>query len=318
MHFTSTTYTGLQAGPRIIIIGAVHGNETCGPRAIDRAMRAIDTQRVEIVAGAVTFVAVANPLAYARGQRSGDRNLNRCLYPTGQPLDFEDHVANWLCPLLAGHDVLLDLHSFQAQGEPFVMMGPHDNAGPLQAFALAKYERTLALHLGVRRFVDGWLDTYAKGVERRLREAGGVERLQVNVRYGVGTTEYMRSGGGYALTLECGQHDDAAAPEVAYRAILNALSFLGITNAPKPAPTAAAETQILSLYDVVDKRHDDDAFSRAWASFDRVAKGEVIGVRHDGGLVAADRDGFIVFPDTKGRGGEEWFYLARQGSGLFA
>ena len=318
MHFTSTTYTGLQPGPRIIILGAVHGNETCGPRAIHRVMQAIDVNRLEIVAGAVTFVAVANPLAYARGQRSGDRNLNRCLYPTAQPVDFEDHVANWLCPLLAAHDVLLDLHSFQAPGEPFVMMGPHNNAGPLQAFAHATQERALAQHLGVRRFVDGWLDTYAKGVERRIRESGGVDSLQANVRYGVGTTEYMRSVGGYALTLECGQHDDAAAPEVAYRAIMNTLSFLGIANVPKPNPAAAAEMQILSLYEVVDKRHDDDAFSRNWSSFDRLAKGEVIGVRQDGAHVAADCDGFIVFPDAKGRGGEEWFYLARQDSGLFA
>ena len=29
------------------------------------------------------------------------------------PQDFEDHVANWLCPLLAEHEVLLDLHSFK-------------------------------------------------------------------------------------------------------------------------------------------------------------------------------------------------------------
>jgi len=158
MHFTSTTYTGLQPGPRIIITGAVHGNETCGPRAIDRVMRAIDTQCVEIVAGAVTFVAVTNPLAYARGQRGGDRNLNRCLYPTAQPLDFEDRAANWLCPLLAAHDVLLDLHSFQAQGEPFVMMGPHNNAGPLQAFAHATQERALAVRLArasLRRWLAG-------------------------------------------------------------------------------------------------------------------------------------------------------------------
>jgi len=76
--------------------------------------------------------------------------------------------------------------------------------------------------------------------------------------------------------------------------------------------------QVLSLYDVIDKRHDDDAFSRNWSSFDRVAKGEVIGARQDGALVAADCDGFIVFPDAKSRSGEEWFYLARECSGFFA
>ena len=36
----------------------------------------------------------------------------------------------------------------------------------------------------------------------------------------------MRSIGGSALTLECGQHEDPAAPDVAYRAIVNTLAHL--------------------------------------------------------------------------------------------
>ncbi|XLM20406.1 succinylglutamate desuccinylase/aspartoacylase family protein, partial [Chromobacterium piscinae] len=62
--------------------------------------------------GRLTLVPVANPLAYRLGQRGGERNLNRNLAPNPSPQDYEDHVANWLCPLLAEHDVLLDLHSF--------------------------------------------------------------------------------------------------------------------------------------------------------------------------------------------------------------
>jgi len=40
-----------------------------------------------------------NPLAYERRDRIGDRNLNRNLSSTKEPKDFEDKVANWLCPL---------------------------------------------------------------------------------------------------------------------------------------------------------------------------------------------------------------------------
>ena len=43
-------------------------------------------------------------------------------------------MANWLCPLLAQHDGLLDLHSFQADGQPFVMVGPLDNQGSIEPF----------------------------------------------------------------------------------------------------------------------------------------------------------------------------------------
>jgi len=75
------------------------------------------------------------------------------------------------------HDVLLDLHSFRAQSEPFVMIGPLDNSGEIQPFAQSAEERALARRLGVNRCVDGWLGTYALGVERRKREAVAAGRL---------------------------------------------------------------------------------------------------------------------------------------------
>lgn len=313
LHFRSVTYTGLAAGPRVIVLGAVHGNETCGTRAIQRLMGDIDNKLLSIVGGGLTLVPIANPLAYARGEREGERNLNRNLAPTEHPVDFEDRVANWLCPLLARHDVLLDLHSFRARNQAFVMIGPLNNSDPLQPFSQATQERALARCLGVQRCVDGWLSTYALGVERRKGEAIAAGRLPdakiEDTRYGVGTTEYMRSVGGYALTLECGQHGDASAPEVAYQAILRTLSYLGLT--PTPAPVAAEDMEALSLYEVIDKKHADDAFSRAWGSFDRLAKGDLIGIRHDGTPVVAEDDGFIVFPDAKAKAGREWFYLAR-------
>ena len=313
VSFYSSTFTGLNPGVKLIVLGAVHGNETCGTQAIQRVMAEIQDGQIHIVAGSVTLVPVTNPLAYARQQRMGDRNLNRNLYPQPTPVDFEDHVANWLCPLLAQHDVLLDLHSFHTAGEPFVMLGPDNNTGTLEPFAQADTEEALALRLGVHRLVDGWLDTYALGVQRRVAhhpaeaEARG---LNTEPRYGVGTTEYMRSVGGCALTLECGQHDDPAAPEVAYRAIYNALAHLGLIAQVAPSPVTNPEA--LRLYQVIDKVHADDAFSRVWASFDPVAAGELIGVRQDGSEVAANSDGFIVFPNPKALPGQEWFYLAKR------
>jgi predicted deacylase len=257
----------------------------------------------------VTFVPVVNPLAYAKGERSGDRNLNRNLFPKEQPQDFEDQVANWLCPLLAQHDVLLDLHSFNASSQPFVMVGPLNNDGPLQPFRHAQQERALALRLGVRRFVDGWLATYGQGVQRRSR--GSAAELETVLRYGVGTTEYMRSTGGYALTLECGQHQDPAAPDVAYRAIMNTLAFLKVIDAPEPEPAPFDEMEALSMVVVHDKIDAGDRFTRQWSSFDPVAEGEQIGVRADGTPVLAEFSGRILFPDTNAGPNQEWYYLTR-------
>ena len=306
VHFATTT-----PGTRLIVTGAVHGNETCGSVAIRRVLSEIEAGQIGIVAGAVTFVPVTNPLAYQRRQREGDRNLNRRLAPTDAPREFEDHVANWLCPLLAQHDALLDLHSFRTPGEPFALVGPENNAGALEPFAHAAREQALVLRLGVRRIVDGWLSTYAAGVEqrraRRLREGDAAADLHAD--YGVGTTEYMRRGGGWACTLECGQHDDPGAQDVAYQAILNTLAHLRLIDAPDPAP--ARDVEALRLFEVVDRHHADDQFARPWQSFDAVRAGELIATRHDGSVLHAQADGRIVFPNPSAEPGKEWFYLAR-------
>jgi len=307
VHLRSIAYTGLEPGPKLIVTGAVHGNETCGTRGIERVLGEIDSGALKIARGHVTFVPITNPLAYAKNDRVGDRNLNRNLAPRKEPKDFEDHVANWLCPLLAQHEVLLDLHSTRAKAEAFAMLGPEDNTGGLQPFKHSAKERAMARHLGVKRFVDGWLETYATGVARRVREGSGSELNRSSI-YGVGTTEYMRSVGGYAVTLECGQHEDPSSVDVAYRAIHNVLAFLGISDETKPAPVGKYEA--LHLHEVFDRNHADDSFARAWSSFDPFTKGELIGTRHDGTKIVAPHDGWIMFPDHKAVPGNEWFYLA--------
>lgn len=310
--FKSVRYAGrAPGGPRLIVLGAVHGNETCGTRAIERVMAELDNGALALAAGSVTFVPVSNALAYAHGRRVGERNLNRALQPTEAPREFEDHVANWLCPLLAAHEVLLDLHSFHGAGQPFVMVGPQDNAGPLEPFALAAREEALARCLGVGRVVDGWLDTYAAGVVRRRRDAAADQRVEapeMDPRYGIGTTEYMRSAGGCALTLECGSHDDPASIGVAWRAIHNTLAHLGLTGEPAPP---VRRLQALSLVSVVDKQDATDAFVRDWHSFDEIRQGEPIARRANGEQITAAHDGWIVFPFSAAQPRQEWFYLAR-------
>lgn len=309
--FESIRHEALRPGPRLIVTGAVHGNETCGTKAIRRVLDDIANERVVIAAGTITFVPVTNPLAYERHQRQGDRNLNRRLIPTTEPREFEDHVANWLCPLLAEHDGLLDLHSFHTGGEPFVMVGPTDNDGTLEPFAHAADEEALAVRLGVRRIVDGWLDAYASGVQRRraARSASAdAATLDLDPHYGVGTTEYMRRVGGWGLTLECGQHDDPRSPEVGYQAILRTLAHLRLIDAPRPA--TVGEVEALRLVEVIDKAHPDDRFVREWKSFDALAAGTPIAVRADGSTLNAPTDGRIVFPNPGALPGQEWFYLA--------
>jgi predicted deacylase len=312
-HLRSLTYHGLAPGPRLLVLGAVHGNEICGALAIGQLLEELDSGALAIERGMLTMVPVTNPLAHQLGQRTGDRNLNRNMAPTAIPQDFEDRIANVLCPLLEAHDVLLDLHSFHTGGAPFVMIGPQDNRDALEPFALAEEEMQLALHTGPCRILEGWLDTYARGVQRRSAAgsaAGGrMQTLVTNPNYGVGTIEYMRSRGGYGVTLECGQHDDPKGIQVARHAIKQTLALLGMSSTPLEPPSG--DREILRLVDVTDREDAADSFSREWRSFDAVKAGDVIGTRHGGGQITAPADGFVVFPNPRAEVGQEWFYFAQ-------
>jgi len=311
-HLRAHRFAGLaggHTGPRLIVTGAVHGNETAGTRGIERVLGEIERGEIAITRGSVTFVPVCNPLAYHHGRRMGERNLNRRLQPTATPQDFEDRIANVLCPLLAEHGVLLDLHSFRSPGRAFVMRGPADNTGGLEPFAHAEAEARLAAHVGPNRIVEGWMGAYAAGVAQRRARGLTPGAVHEDPSYGVGTTEYMRSQGGYGLTLECGQHDDPAGADVAHHAIRQTLALLGMADLPLAPP--ARPFGCLALTQVVDRHAEGDRFAKAWTSFDPLAQGELIAVRADGSEVRAPEAGCIVFPDASALPGHEWFYLAQ-------
>jgi uncharacterized protein len=309
----SHCWHGLAPGLRLLVLGAVHGNEVCGTHAMQALMDELDSGALSIERGRLTMVPVTNPLAYRLGQRMGERNLNRNMAPSAIPQNYEDRLANVLCPLLDAHDVLLDLHSFHTPGAPFVMIGPQNNQGPLEPFAWAQQEMQLALHTGPHRVLEGWLDTYARGTERRRQSAAGQGATPggaANPNYGVGTTEYMRARGGYGVTLECGQHGDPEAIGVARRAIVHTLQLLGLT---RPRPDVGADMpprEVLRLVDVTDREHPGDRLARNWRSFDPVAAGDVIGLRAGGAELRAPRAGFVVFPNPEAEVGQEWFYFA--------
>lgn len=298
------SFASTEPGPRLIVLGGVHGNETCGTVGIERAVAQLDSGALTLRRGQLTLVPVANPLARRLMQREGERNLNRSFRPSDAPADFEARITNLLCPLLDRHEVLLDLHSFQSAGEAFAMIGPRDNTGTLEPFARATEEGRLALHIGTPRVVEGWLDIYAAGLAQR---AGGTPADDAALAFGWGTNEYMRSRGGYGVTLECGQHDDPAAPDIAHAAIHSALRLLGMVDGDAIAPPQPA---LLRLVSVTDRDDEEDQFVREWATFDPVAKGEPIAVRADGRVLHAERDGFVIFPNTEAQPGAEWFYFA--------
>lgn len=299
-------FHGLKAGPKLLVSGAVHGNEICGPNAIARVIEDCRAGRVSIQRGEVTFLPVANPKAFRQNTREGDRNLNRDLRERPQPGDNEDRIGNRLSAILRQHDMLLDVHSFTGEGVPFVFFGPDDNRGTLEPFRHGAAEAAFAACLGVDLMIHGWLDIYVRLIA--AREQLNLPRLAVTE--GFGTTEFMRFAGGYGVTLECGRHDDPDSVDVGYKAIRNVLAHLGLTDEASPVPEKRVVVHMDDL--VICEAEGDRLEGPGWRTGDRVAKGKPIAVRADGTVVTMPRDGFIIFPNPKAKPGEGICYLGTE------
>jgi N-alpha-acetyl-L-2,4-diaminobutyrate deacetylase len=295
-------FAGLNRGAKLVVMGAVHGNETCGPTAILRAIADCRSGRLAIRRGQVTFVPVANLKAYQQATREGDRNLNRDLREKTIPQDYEDRIGNLICPLLREHEVLLDIHSFRGEGVPFVFAGPLDNTADVEPFRFAKAEGEFAARLGTDMVIHGWLDVYGRFLKERVR----LGFSNASISEGVGSTEYMRFSGGYGVTLECGAHDDPQAAEVGYTAIVNALAHLGLTDVAPPPVALKTAIQIL---DVFVCEAEGDRIEGAWKTGDPVATGQVIARRANGDAVEAPGAGYIVFPNRTAQPGDGLCYF---------
>ena len=70
-----------------MVLGGVHGDETCGTVGIERVVAELDAGALQLLRGQLTMVPVANPLARRLGRREGERNLNRLFRPSRPGVD---------------------------------------------------------------------------------------------------------------------------------------------------------------------------------------------------------------------------------------
>lgn len=281
----SVVYSGYKPGIKLLILGAVHGNEVCGTAAIQRVMQEIDAGQIEIASGQVTFVPMANSRAYASGQRFMERNLNRYLLPSANPQTYEARLSNILCPMLESCDMLLDLHSYTIGGPPFACIETPDQE-----------TIRLAAAMGAEAAVFGWEDGYA---------ASG--RAAANPDEGVGTTAYATRFGAKAVLVECGQHKDPGAVEAAYRAVRKAMRLAGVTAEPS-LEDSAKQIPVLKISQIYF-RTDDGVFAEPWKNLTPVKQGQWLATRADGERILAPCDAYVILPNLKVDLGAEWFYL---------
>ena len=276
-------YNSLNDGPTLIIFGAIHGNEICGPKAVEKVIKKIDSKKLILSKGRVIFVPISNPLAYSKNKRSIDQDLNRVFAKTSKPKTYEQKLANTLCGLIDRSDILLDLHSTGAKGPPTVFLD-----------FPTKTNTNLAKSTGINLAIVGWPELYKK--DKRLISHD--------------TISYAHSKNKDCILLECGQHQDSNAPNVAERAIIRILKYYRMIATSKgPVSSKYRKLKMIEMSELFIKENKNDSFSHPWKHLEIVKKGHVIGKRNSGKLIISPNDRIMILPKYNPPIGKEWFYL---------
>lgn len=276
-------FLGLEPGPHLVVLGAVHGDEVCGPQAIRRVMAALREGRLVLQRGQVTFVPVANPVAYAAGVRFVEKNLNRIFARHETPSCAEERIATVLCDIVDACDVLLDVHSFHTPGVPFVFRDYNDPA----TVALAEA-------LGFPVVLSGWPELYGSAAASGLNMGD--------------TVQYAHSQGKTAVLVECGQHTDPAAVALAEVCVVNALRHMELV-AGAPQRQATRDVRFTQVWVMPEQ---GGRLVRDWQNLDAVAQGEILAELADGSVIVAPAEGAVIMPKHDAKAGEEWFYFGEQ------
>lgn len=241
-------------GPRVAIIGWMHGNEPVGARALDVLE---GTLAEELVGGSV--LAVRANLEAARlnlRHTPGGRDLNRlwdqdtleglAARPT-DALCYEERRALELAPLLLSCDAVIDLHSTSRPSTPFLL------------FRDDQRHAAIARRLGVANLVTGMH-------ENAVVEGG----LGCNVGLVAGERS-ERLG----FTFEAGQHTAEGNTERAVEVVIRILHALGVWRTAPPPPGPPGE-----VYEVLDRFVQAEEGAEPWRF-----------VGYEGGPVGSGRRG---------------------------
>jgi succinylglutamate desuccinylase len=279
--------SGSRPGPRLAILGGVHGDEKTGIEVVKK-LHAIFTDEKEKLLNGTLILILGNEEAIRLNKRgtTPDHNLNRMFtehHLFGPVLDFyESFRAHELAPLLQSADISIDIHSTSVPSRPFLPC----------AFT--------PRHENVYRWFDADLvltdPDYILGGERAT------------------TDEYVDSCGGTGICFETGFAGDVSRLPVILESTLNILADQGmiapsrIPVPPKPAYKVYRLTKKILLTD--EGFHYAKTFPKP---FQEVKKGEIIGY-HGKRPERAEEDGVIAFPKApeQWHTGHDIFFLAHR------
>ncbi len=264
-------------GPHVMVQALTHGNEICGAIALDWLLE----QRVRPQQGRLT-VAFANVEAFSRWDpadpdrsRYVDEDFNRVWGEDtlrGPRDSVELRRARQLAPIVDSADYLLDIHSMHEPCRPIMVCG----AAGRGAEKSAEFARRLG--------VPGDL----------LIDTGHPAGLRMIERGAFGDPDDPRT----ALLIECGQHWERSAADVALDTLLRFLAGTGaVSDAWAAARTPLApppRQQLIRVTEAVVARSMDFRFERAFTGLEVIARaGEPI-ARDTGTVFRAPYDDTVL------------------------
>ena len=285
------TFTTSAPGPHLLIQALTHGNEVCGAIALDRLLRS----GVEPTRGTLSLV-FANVAAYERfdpadpySSRCVDEDFNRLWTDDvleGSRDTLELRRARELRPLYDSVDVLLDLHSMSEPCAPLALAGPR-----AKGLALAR-----AIGVPEHIIVD---EGHAAG--RRLRDYRHFD-----------DPDDLRN----ALLVECGQHWERSAPEVAWQAVVHGLRHFEMADSewlqrelgPDPIPSQ----KVIEVTHAVTIRSDRFRFTVPVQGLQTIREAETV-FADDGGRAVKTpyADCVLIMPTRRPKRGETAVRLGR-------
>jgi predicted deacylase len=230
------------------------------------------------------YLVHGNPRASDEHERHtrGGTDLNRLFdyrFATDLPnasWAYEHYRAMELKPLLDSVDAVLDLHSTTAPSPAFAI------AAPLPA------SQRMADALGLAYVTHGW-------------DSPGLLGDRVVIAP-------LTLRGLPAVSVECGQHQQLGAIEVAYTCLRRGLDHLGLLPWPeKAAPIACTRLQLRAA---VKRPSPTFKFVRPLSSMQQLAAGDVIGRDEDMAL-SVNRHCYVIMPNDAVEVGEDMIYLAQ-------
>ena len=242
------SFTADAAGPHVLLLAVVHGNEIAGAIALDRLLAAgLRPQRGRLSLGFVNLAAYARfDPHHPTASRFIDEDLNRvwdAAVLDGRRRSVELDRAREIRPMIESADLLLYLHSMLWPSDPLMLCGPTPKG------------RALACAVGVPGLV----------VADSGHSSG--RRIIDHVRFA------EPNGGPAALLVEAGQH--WAEPTVATMlgAIGGLLRHAGVVESHPALPVhpATARPRVAQVTMTVQATTSGFAFVQPWRGGDVVA-----------------------------------------------